>query len=110
VALSESRIWGLISWSLLIVGAVIGLLLRPGDDYVKHWARASIAFTILIILGYVAVEILSLILIVTIIPAVLRILYSLIVILVWIVGIVKSLNGEYWNPPLIRDVAARLGI
>mgnify|MGYP001773271341 CR=1 FL=1 len=101
-----SRFWAAVAWALLIVGAVIALLVRPRDDYVRYWAIESIGFTIVVIVAWVLVEIVSIIFAFTIvIPLALKVLYWLGVLLVWIIGLFKALAGDYWRPPIIHETS-----
>ncbi|WP_069806625.1 DUF4870 domain-containing protein [Vulcanisaeta thermophila] len=105
-SISESKIWAAIAWALLIIGAVIALLVRPRDDYVRYWALESIGFTVVVVLAYIAVLIVSFIFAFTIvIPIILKILYGLGVLLAWLIGIFKALTGDRWRPPVIHEVA-----
>ena len=102
----ESRVWAIIAWALFIIGAVIALIVRPRDDYVRHWAIESIGLTIVVIIAGVLVEIVSLIFAFTIvIPLALKFLYALGVFLVWIIGILKAFSGDYWKPPIIHETS-----
>ncbi|MFP3492267.1 MAG: hypothetical protein RXN86_05755, partial [Vulcanisaeta sp.] len=57
----ESRVWAVIAWALFIIGAVVALIVRPRDDYVRYWAIESIGLTIVVIIAWILVEIVSLI-------------------------------------------------
>jgi uncharacterized membrane protein len=102
----ESRVWAVIAWALFIIGAVIALIVRPRDDYVRYWAIESIGLTIVVIIAWILVEIVSLIFAFTIvIPLALKFLYALGVFLVWIIGILKAFSGDYWKPPIIHETS-----
>jgi len=102
----ESRVWAVIAWALFIIGAVVALIVRPRDDYVRYWAIESIGLTIVVIIAWVLVEIVSLIFAFTIvIPLALKVLYALGVFLVWIIGILKAFSGDYWKPPIIHETS-----
>ena len=102
----ESRVWAAIAWALLIIGAIIALVIRPRDDYVRYWAIESIGLTIVVIVAWVVVEIVSIIFAFTIvIPLALKVLYGLGVFLVWIIGVFKALTGDYWRPPIIHEAS-----
>ena len=105
----ESRVWAVIAWALFIIGAVIALIMKPKDDYVKHWALESIGLTIVAIITWVLVKAVSIIFVFTIvIPTALNILYYLGVFLVWIIGILKAITGDYWKPPIIHETSELL--
>ena len=102
----ESRFWAAIAWALLIVGAVIALLVRPRDDYVRYWAIESVGLTIVVIVAGVLVKIVSVIFAFTIvIPLALKALYIIGIFLVWIIGVLKALAGDYWRPPIIHETS-----
>jgi uncharacterized membrane protein len=102
----ESRVWAVIAWALFIIGAVVALIVRPRDDYVRYWAIESIGLTIVVIIAWILVEIVSLIFAFTIvIPSALEVLYVLGVFLVWIIGILKAFSGDYWKPPIIHETS-----
>ncbi|ADN50732.1 DUF4870 domain-containing protein [Vulcanisaeta distributa] len=103
---SESRVWAAIAWALLIIGAIVALIIRPRDDYVRYWAVESIGFTIVIIIAWILVEIVSIVFAFTIvIPLILKVLYGLGVFLAWIIGVFKALTGDYWRPPIIHETS-----
>ncbi|WP_148224768.1 DUF4870 domain-containing protein [Vulcanisaeta moutnovskia] len=103
---SESRVWAAIAWALLIIGAIVALIIRPRDDYVRYWAVESIGFTIVIIIAWILVEIVSIVFAFTIvIPLILKVLYVLGIFLAWIIGVFKSLTGDYWRPPIIHETS-----
>lgn len=103
----DEKIWGFIGWIASIVGAVLVLILKPNYRYARYWAYLSISFFIIIMLSGIVVGILGLIpLIGWLISAVIQIA----LLVTWILGIIKSLNKEYWQPPVIFDVAKVLGI
>ena len=102
----SSRFWAAIAWALLIIGAIIALLVKPRDDYVRYWAVESIGLTIVVLVAWILVEIVSIVFAFTIvIPLVLKVLYGLGVFLVWIVGVFKALTGDYWRPPIIHETS-----
>ena len=104
---SDERLWGLLAWALLIVGAVIALIFRSGSRYVRYWAYLSISFTIVIIVAFAISMILSLI---PFIGWVLGILIDLFLVITYIIGLVKVLSDEAWRPPVVYDVARVIGI
>lgn len=109
----EEKIWGLIAWLIPLVGPVLALVLRPNLKYVKHWSFLSIGFFILVIAGYVVLWIVDLFLSLVhlgILAGVLSALFWLLVVVLWIIGIVKAAQGEYWRPVLVYDIAQRIGL
>jgi uncharacterized membrane protein len=112
-AQEEEKIYALIAWFIPVVGPVVSLILKPGVRYVKHWSILSISFLIVAILGYAVVGILDLILSIIhlgLIGKVLTTLFAILVLIVWVVGILKAAEGEYWKPLLIYDIALKLGL
>jgi uncharacterized membrane protein len=100
----ESRVWAAFAWALFIIGAIIALVMKPRDEYVRYWALESIGFTVVVIVMWILVKIVSLALAFTlIIPIALNILYALGVILAWVIGILKAFSGSYWQPPIIHE-------
>lgn len=103
----DEKIWGFLAWFLSIVGAILVMVLKPGYRYAKYWAYLSIAFFIVIIVAAIVNTFLSLI---PIIGWILAILITLGAIAIWVIGIIKSLQPDWWKPPLVYDIAKALGI
>ncbi len=111
----DEMIWGFIAWAAFIVGAIITLVLKPKYRYSKYWAYLSISFTIAVVFGgivlAVVAEVLGLIPFVGLLMRkLLQGIYGLITLVVWVLGVIKSLSREYWKPPLIYDIAKYVGI
>ncbi|MCS7111489.1 MAG: hypothetical protein RMI45_01030 [Ignisphaera sp.] len=103
----DEKLWGFLAWLLLIVGAILALLLKPGYRYAKYWAYLSASFFITVIIATIVNTILSLI------PFVGWVLAGLItigLIIVWIIGVIKSLQPTWWKPPVVYDIAKAIGI
>jgi len=103
----EERMWGFIAWLLSVVGAVLVLAIRPDLRYAKYWAYLSISFFIVAVASGVVCGILSL---VPFIGHFLSILIGAALLILWVLGIVKSLAHEYWKPPIIYGIAVAIGI
>ncbi len=102
----ESRVWAAIAWALFVIGAVVALIARPRDDYVRYWAFESIGLTIVVIIAWILVKIVSIIFAFTIIiPLALEVLYGLGVFLLWIIGLLKAFSGDYWKPPIVHETS-----
>ena len=105
--------WGLVAWIIPLVGGILGFVMKPNSNYVKHWSYLSISFGIVIIVVSVVLDLLSLatmiLLPLFIIIRALNILVGLVFIIVWIIGIVRERNSIYWRPQIIYDVAKMLG-
>jgi predicted membrane channel-forming protein YqfA (hemolysin III family) len=116
--------WGLIAWVIPLAGGVIGLIMRPNSNYVKHWSYLSLAFGLVLIATYIVLAVLSLVIATASIPLitatmsippslvlikVLDYLVGLVFFVVWVVGIARERGMVYWRPSLIYDVAKMLG-
>jgi len=105
--------WGLIAWVIPLAGGVIGLIMRPNSNYVKHWSYLSLAFGLVIIVTDIVLIVLSMI-VAPIWPLLMLIrilgyLVGLVFFVVWVVGVVRERSVVYWRPSLIYDVARMLG-
>jgi uncharacterized membrane protein len=103
----DERIWAFIAWLLNIVGAIIGLVLRPGSKYVRYWSYLSIAFFILLIITWVITFIIGFI---PFIGFIINILIYLGIVIAYIIGLIKVLTIQWWKPPIIYNIAQILGI
>lgn len=68
----------------------------------KHWIRNSIALTIIWIIGAIFQPIP--------IIGVIGWLIVLGALIIWIIGILKILNGELWEPPVVSRIAVMINI
>ncbi|HDI75601.1 MAG TPA: DUF4870 domain-containing protein [Thermoprotei archaeon] len=107
---SESRMFGLIAWILGIVGAIIALLLKPNDRFVKFHATQSLVFSIGLIVVYIIFIALAHIPYIGLLFGILSPLIWLLGIVVAIVGAIKAYQGEWFKVPLVYDIASKLGI
>lgn len=103
----EEKMWGFIAWLLSVVGAMLALFLKPNYRYARYWAYLSISFFIIIIIASVITGILSFI---PLVGWLINALLGLSLVIIWVLGLIKSLNREYWKPPVIYDLARSLGI
>lgn len=103
----EEKLWGFLAWLLSIVGAILALVLKPGYRYARYWAYLSISFFILIVIASVVNSILSLI---PFVGWLLAALVALGLLIIWILGIIKSLQPLWWRPPVVYDIARAIGI
>ncbi|MEM0227699.1 MAG: DUF4870 domain-containing protein [Ignisphaera sp.] len=103
----DEKLWGFLAWLLSIVGAVLAMVLKPGYRYAKYWAYLSLSFFILIIIASVISMVLA---IIPFVGWVLAGLISIGLVVVWIIGIIKSLQPTWWKPPLVYDIAKAIGI
>ncbi|BDR91224.1 hypothetical protein [Vulcanisaeta souniana] len=109
----DEGVWALVAWLVPLVGGVIGLVVRPGSGYVRHWSYLSIAFGLVIIVVDVVLGILSLLTILIppmhIVITALGYLAGLAFLIVWVIGILRERNSIYWKPTIIYDVAKIIG-
>jgi len=100
--------WQLIAWVLGILGAIIAYAAGPKEDpRVKHWIKMSISFFIVVVVAYVATIIFAFI---PFVGLFIDILIWLAVLAVWIVGIIKILQGNLWKPPVVSSLAEKINI
>jgi uncharacterized membrane protein len=104
----DEKLWGLLAWILSIIGAILALVLKPGYRYTKYWAYLSLSFFIIIII--IASIINGILMFIPFIGWILASLISLAIVILWIIGIIKSLQLTWWKPPVIYDIAKALGI
>lgn len=86
------------------------MVLKPDYRYARHWAYLSVSFFVVAIIASIVAYILSLIPFINILGLALGALFGVLLLVVWILGILKSLENVYWTPPIIYDLARRLGL
>ena len=101
----EVLAWSLVAWVFSIVGALVAYLAGPKHPRVVHWARLSIAFFIVDIVAYTVSIVVSLI---PFLGHVIWVLVWVAIIVVYVVGIIKVVQGEEWKPPLLWDIAEKI--
>lgn len=110
---NEESTWALVAWLIPLVGGIIGMVIKPNSNYVKHWSYLSIAFGLVIIGVDVVLGVISLLTIlilpIHIVIMALSYLAGLAFLIVWIVGILRERNSIYWKPTIIYDVAKMIG-
>lgn len=99
--------WGLIAWIIPLLGAILALVLKPGHNYAKYWAYLNLSFFIVIVVSNIVMNILAFI---PFIGQFINFLIWAALLILWIMGIVKSAGRVYWKPPIIYDLARVLGI
>ncbi|MCE4627375.1 MAG: DUF4870 domain-containing protein [Desulfurococcales archaeon] len=106
--IDDTKLWQLIAWLLGIIGAIIAYVAGPKDDpKVKHWIRMSIAFFIVGIIAYVVTFIVAFI---PLLGFLISVVIWLGLLIIWILGILKILQGELWEPPVISSIAAMISL
>ncbi|MCE4604428.1 MAG: DUF4870 domain-containing protein [Aeropyrum sp.] len=101
-------VWQLIAWVLGIIGAVIAYAAGPKEDpRVKHWIRMSIAFFIVVVVAYVLTIFLAFL---PFVGLVINLVIWLAVLAVWVLGIIKIVQGDLWKPPIVSSIAEKINI
>lgn len=109
----EERVWAAISWGLSIAGAALALALKPRSKHVAHWAYLSVAFFVILVACAAGLWALSLplrLLRLGLLADALWALYWAAALIVWALGLLRSLAGARWRPPLIYDLARAAGL
>ncbi|MEM2910272.1 MAG: hypothetical protein QXO01_04315 [Nitrososphaerota archaeon] len=106
----EEKTWGFIAWLIPLIGGILALLFKPNYNYVKHWAYLSISFFVVAVIASVVAYVVSLMPFMSFLGLILSALFGALLLVVWILGILNSLNKVYWAPPIIYDLAKRLGL
>ncbi len=101
-------LWQLIAWLLGIIGAIIAYVVGPKEDpRVRHWIRMSVAFFIVAIVAIVVSMVIGFI---PVIGFLATILIDLGLLAIWILGIIKIIQGELWEPPIVSRIAEAINI
>ncbi|MGC8572921.1 MAG: hypothetical protein ACP5L0_02815 [Caldisphaera sp.] len=103
----DEKLWAFIAWLIPLIGGILALVLKPSYKFAKYWSYLSISFFIIIIIANVITILLRFI---PILDLFISILIGLGLFIVWILGILKSLQKVYWKPKVIYDIAQLLGI
>ncbi|GGP21690.1 hypothetical protein GCM10007981_14520 [Thermocladium modestius] len=111
---NEEHTWALIAWVIPLVGGILGLVMKPNSNYVKHWSYLSISFGLFIIvvevvLGIISIPFIFIPILHLIISVVLGTLIGLGFLVVWIIGILRERSALYWKPAIIYDIARMMG-
>jgi uncharacterized membrane protein len=97
---------GFIAWVISLIGGILALALKPNYKYAVYRAYLSISFFIVIIRGWVVVFVFSIIPLVDhILSSIMGVIIGVGLLIVWIIGILRSLEINWWRPPLIYDIA-----
>ncbi len=103
---SDEELWRILAWALSLLGALLAILLGPNTKSVRYWAFMSIAFFIVSLVASVAATLLSLI---PFVGGFFSLMVGVALLIVWVIGLVKAINNEEWKPPVIYDLAVKLG-
>jgi uncharacterized membrane protein len=105
----DERLWGFVAWVIPLIGGVLALALKPNYRYAVYWAYLSISFFIVIVGVWVAVLVSSITpLIGPIISFIMSAVMGILLLVAWIIGMVRSLEVKWWDPPLIYEIARKL--
>ena len=90
---SEEKIWGAISYLWIL--SLVALVVKKDNAFVKfHASQGILLFVISLVLMFVPI---------------IGWLINLIIGIIAIVGIIKALQGEKWQIPLISDLSQKFG-
>ena len=104
---SESKTWALIGWALGLIGAIIVMATKKEDKYAMFWAKQSLVLSI----GYLVIYFVLLFLSFVFWPlSYLTYLVGLGVLIVWIIGVIKSYRGEWYKFPVLYDIAKGISL
>jgi len=110
---NEEHTWALIAWIIPLVGGILGIIIKPNSNYVKHWSYLSITFGLVIIVIDVILGILSLatffVPFLLIIFRIIGYLFDIAFLVIWIIGILRERAMLYWKPPVLYDIAKMMG-
>jgi uncharacterized membrane protein len=98
----EEKLWGFIAWVIPLIGGIVALVLRPNYRYACYWGYLSISFFIVIVGAGLINVVFS---IIPFIGWILSALVNLGLLIIWIIGILRSLEKTWWKPPIIYDIA-----
>lgn len=101
-------LWQLVAWLLGIIGALIAYVAGPKEDpRVRHWIRMSVAFFIVAVVALVVSIVIGFI---PVIGFLVTILIDLGLLAIWVLGIIKIVQGELWKPPIVSRIAEAINI
>ncbi|MFP3143755.1 MAG: hypothetical protein RXQ93_01880 [Caldisphaera sp.] len=103
----DEKFWAFKAWLIPLIGGILALILKPNYKFAKYWSYLSISFFVIIVVADVISFGLQFI---PILGTIISILIDLGLLIVWILGILKSLQKVYWKPIVIYDIAKLLGI
>ncbi|PUA31580.1 MAG: hypothetical protein B9J98_05780 [Candidatus Terraquivivens tikiterensis] len=106
----EEKTWGFIAWLIPLIGGILVLLFKPSYRYARHWAYLSISFFVVAVVASAVATIISIVPFLAPLGWAISAVLGALFLVAWVLGILKSLNNSYWNPPIIYDLARRLGL
>ncbi len=101
----DEKIWAFIAWLIPLIGGILALVLKPSSKYSSYWAYLSISF-FLCIIGASIVS--SIFLIIPFIGKLVETIIWIGILVVWILGILRSLEKTWWKLPVVYEIARLL--
>jgi len=101
----DEKLWGFTAWIIPLIGGILALVLKPSYRYACYWAYLSISFFIVIVGAGIINIVFS---IIPLIGWVLSTLINLGLLIIWIIGLLRSLEKTWWKPPIIYNIAKML--
>ncbi len=101
----DENIEGALCYVLGIITGVLFLILEKESSYVKFHAWQSILFGVAVIVINIILSILAFIPYVGILVGILSMVFSLLVLVLWLFLIWKAYSGEKYKLPIIGDYA-----
>jgi uncharacterized membrane protein len=106
--IEEGKMWGFIGyWGILFLIPLLGK--KDNKFAVFHGKQGMVVFLGLVII-IIASTILGFIPVIGAIFSILAWLVYLALVVLAIIGMIKSLQGEYWKMPVLGDIAEKINI
>lgn len=99
----EDKAWAFIGIFLGIVGFIIVLLARRDSKYAMFYAKQGLVLTIAFVIVSIAGKI-------PILGVIIGKIGSLILFVLWIIGLVYSISGKMKNVPLVGEFAKKFDV
>ena len=99
---NDSQLFALIGAVLPIIGFVIAYLVAKNDSYAMFHSKQGLILGIVSIVGSVILGIIP------IIGWILLPIFSLVILILWIIGIINSLSGKQKELPIIGSLAKNI--
>ncbi|RLE78854.1 MAG: hypothetical protein DRJ52_09670 [Thermoprotei archaeon] len=106
----ESRVYAFLAWIMSVLGAVLAILIKKEDGFVKFHAVQSVVFFLLSVTVFAMFEVLSEIPYIGLLFELCESLWGLLTILVMIIAGLKAYQGEKIRVPVVYGIAVSLGL